>query len=120
MVLDALKPWSHYEILTRELESMGIRLNRSPPNIYFKVCPPLPSPVVCPPLPFLVRSPLPFPLLLEEVKRCGTPRSQKKKTGGVTINATIPLTKVRCLPPLSSMLCPLLFLPVEAEMSWEQ
>lgn len=36
MVLDALKPWSHYEILTRELESMGIRLNRKPPAIYFK------------------------------------------------------------------------------------
>lgn len=36
MVLDATKPWSHKEILTRELESVGIRLNRSPPNVYFK------------------------------------------------------------------------------------
>ena len=54
MVLDALKPWSHYEILTREMESMGIRLNRSPPNIYFK----------------------------------------KKKTGGLTINSVVPLTKM--------------------------
>mmetsp|Transcript_2535 Transcript_2535/g.5652 ORF Transcript_2535/g.5652 Transcript_2535/m.5652 type:complete len:398 (+) Transcript_2535:177-1370(+) len=36
MVLDAIKPWYHKEILTRELESVGIRLNRSPPNIYFK------------------------------------------------------------------------------------
>ena len=33
------------EILTRELESVGIRLNRRPPDIYFKkkktVCAPL-------------------------------------------------------------------------------
>ena len=36
MVLDATKPWSHKEILTRELESVGMRLNRDPPNIYFK------------------------------------------------------------------------------------
>ena len=36
MVLDATKPWSHKEILTRELESVGMRLNREPPNIYFK------------------------------------------------------------------------------------
>ena len=36
MVLDAGKPWSHYQILTLELESMGIRLNRPPPAIYFK------------------------------------------------------------------------------------
>ena len=36
MVLDATKPWSHREILTRELESVGMRLNRSPPNIYFR------------------------------------------------------------------------------------
>lgn len=28
MVLDATKPWGHKEILTRELESVGIRLNR--------------------------------------------------------------------------------------------
>ena len=36
MVLDASKPTGHKEILTRELESVGIRLNRSPPNIFFK------------------------------------------------------------------------------------
>ncbi len=36
MVLDATKPWSHKEILTRELEAVGMRLNRDPPNIYFK------------------------------------------------------------------------------------
>jgi ribosome-interacting GTPase 1 len=36
MVLDANKPLYHKEILTRELESVGIRLNRSAPNIYFK------------------------------------------------------------------------------------
>lgn len=52
MVLDATKPMSHKQILTAELESMGIRLNRSPPNIYFK----------------------------------------KRKAGGMSINATLPLT----------------------------
>lgn len=52
MVLDAVKPHSHRDILTRELESVGIRLNRSPPQIYFK----------------------------------------RKKTGGVSINSTVPLT----------------------------
>ena len=36
MVLDATKPLYHKEILTRELESVGIRLNCAPPNIYFK------------------------------------------------------------------------------------
>lgn len=36
MVLDATKPWSHKEILTRELEAVGMRLNRDPPNIYFR------------------------------------------------------------------------------------
>ena len=36
MVLDAGKPHYHREILTRELESVGIRLNRSPPNITFR------------------------------------------------------------------------------------
>jgi len=28
MVLDATKPWGHKEILTRELESVGIRINK--------------------------------------------------------------------------------------------
>ncbi|KAG7669768.1 hypothetical protein Ndes2526B_g06120 [Nannochloris sp. 'desiccata'] len=54
MVLDAGKPHYHREILTRELEAVGIRLNRSPPNITFK----------------------------------------KKKTGGMTITALVPLTHV--------------------------
>ncbi|KAG2432719.1 hypothetical protein HYH02_012853 [Chlamydomonas schloesseri] len=52
MVLDATKPLYHKQILTRELEAVGIRLNRSPPNIYFK----------------------------------------KRKTGGISINSTVPLT----------------------------
>lgn len=52
MVLDATKPYYHKEILTRELESVGMRLNRDPPNVYFK----------------------------------------KRKSGGVSINSTLPLT----------------------------
>lgn len=36
MVLDASKPDVHREILTRELESVGMRLNRGAPNIYFR------------------------------------------------------------------------------------
>ena len=36
MVLDATKPFYHKEILTRELEAVGMRINRDPPNIYFK------------------------------------------------------------------------------------
>jgi ribosome-interacting GTPase 1 len=28
MVLDATKPWHHKDILTRELEAVGMRLNR--------------------------------------------------------------------------------------------
>ena len=28
MVLDATKPWHHRDILTRELEAVGMRLNR--------------------------------------------------------------------------------------------
>jgi uncharacterized protein len=35
MVLDAGKPHYHKEILTKELESVGIRLNRNAPNISF-------------------------------------------------------------------------------------
>ena len=37
MVLDASKSHGHKEILTRELESCGIRLNKRPPNVYFKL-----------------------------------------------------------------------------------
>merc|ERR1711920_434035 len=36
MVLDASKSERHKEILTRELEAVGLRLNRRPPNIFFK------------------------------------------------------------------------------------
>lgn len=39
MVLDGARESNnqHRNILTRELETMGIRLNQSPPDIYFKV-----------------------------------------------------------------------------------
>jgi small GTP-binding protein len=37
MVLDASKSHGHKDILTRELESCGIRLNKRPPNVYFKL-----------------------------------------------------------------------------------
>lgn len=37
MMLDATKPNVHRELLERELESVGIRLNKRKPNIYFKV-----------------------------------------------------------------------------------
>jgi len=36
MVLDATKKDIHRDLLERELESVGIRLNQRPPNIYFK------------------------------------------------------------------------------------
>lgn len=36
MVLDATKKDIHRDLLERELESVGIRLNTAPPNIYFK------------------------------------------------------------------------------------
>lgn len=36
-MLDATKPNVHRELLERELESVGLRLNRAKPNIYFKV-----------------------------------------------------------------------------------
>lgn len=36
MVLDASKPHAHREILTAELESVGIRLNRPAPAIFFR------------------------------------------------------------------------------------
>ncbi|XP_045771796.1 developmentally-regulated GTP-binding protein 2 [Maniola jurtina] len=37
MMLDATKPYVHRQLLERELESVGIRLNKNKPNIYFKV-----------------------------------------------------------------------------------
>ncbi|KAF2301000.1 hypothetical protein GH714_019155 [Hevea brasiliensis] len=36
MVLDASKSEGHRQILTRELEAVGLRLNKRPPQIYFK------------------------------------------------------------------------------------
>lgn len=36
MMLDATKPNVHRDLLEKELESVGIRLNRQKPNIYFK------------------------------------------------------------------------------------
>ena len=33
MVLDATKPHSHKDILTKELEAVGVRLNRNPPDV---------------------------------------------------------------------------------------
>jgi small GTP-binding protein len=36
IVLDVLKPLEHKRIIERELEAYGIRLNKEPPNIYFK------------------------------------------------------------------------------------
>ena len=37
MMLDAGKGEKERELLEKELESVGIRLNKKPPNIYFKV-----------------------------------------------------------------------------------
>ncbi len=37
MMLDATKPNVHRDLLTYELESVGIRLNKQKPNIYFKI-----------------------------------------------------------------------------------
>lgn len=37
MVLDATKPEDQRQILERELEAVGIRLNKKPPNISFKI-----------------------------------------------------------------------------------
>lgn len=36
IVLDVLKPLQHKRLLEYELEGFGIRLNKKPPNIYFK------------------------------------------------------------------------------------
>jgi hypothetical protein len=73
----------------RELETVGLRLNKKPPNIYFRkkvgqssprsprLFPPVPPHVLPPPPPFL--PPLP-PL---------------QKDGGVKFNSTVALTRVR-------------------------
>lgn len=53
MMLDATKPNVHRDLLEKELESVGIRLNKQKPNIYFK----------------------------------------QKKGGGLSFNATCPLTR---------------------------
>lgn len=36
MVLDVLKPLHHKKLLEHELEGFGLRLNKQPPNIYYK------------------------------------------------------------------------------------
>ena len=36
MVLDVMKPLAHKRILEHELEGFGLRLNKQPPNIYYK------------------------------------------------------------------------------------
>lgn len=36
MMLDATKPYVHRQLLEKELECVGIRLNKKKPNIYFK------------------------------------------------------------------------------------
>jgi ribosome-interacting GTPase 1 len=36
IVLDVLRPLMHKKIIENELEGFGIRLNKDPPNIYFK------------------------------------------------------------------------------------
>ena len=35
IVLDAAKPMTHKRIIEKEMEGMGIRLNKKPPNIIF-------------------------------------------------------------------------------------
>ena len=37
IVLDAMKPVTHKRLIEKELEGFGIRLNKQPPNIYFKM-----------------------------------------------------------------------------------
>eukprot|EP00887_Chlorella_sp_A99_P006467 scaffold3.g6467.t1 len=68
MVLDAGKPHYHREILTRELESVGIRLNRGPPAIYFKKA----------------------RTRRRNEEECR--RGAAKKTGGIAVNSMLPLT----------------------------
>lgn len=36
IILDVLKPLGDKKLIEKELEGFGIRLNKSPPNIYFK------------------------------------------------------------------------------------
>lgn len=36
IVLDVLKPLEHKRIIEKEVEGFGIRLNKQPPNIWFK------------------------------------------------------------------------------------
>ena len=36
IVLDALKPMTHKLLIEKELHGFGIRLNQSPPDIYYK------------------------------------------------------------------------------------
>ncbi|KAB2079099.1 hypothetical protein ES319_A06G208700v1 [Gossypium barbadense] len=64
MVLDASKSEGHRQILTRELESVGLRLNKRPPQVISFLT------VVC------------------------VIYFKKKKTGGISFNSTLPLTHV--------------------------
>jgi ribosome-interacting GTPase 1 len=36
LVLDATKPVTHLSIVENELHGFGIRLNKKPPNVYFR------------------------------------------------------------------------------------
>lgn len=36
LCLDVLKPLHHKKLIEHELEGFGLRLNKQPPNIYFK------------------------------------------------------------------------------------
>lgn len=36
LCLDVLKPLNHKKLIEHELEGFGLRLNKQPPNIYFK------------------------------------------------------------------------------------
>lgn len=71
MMLDATKKDVHRELLEKELESVGIRLNKQKPNIYFKV--------------------------REGLKNNNTLNIscfKIKKGGGLSFNSTCPLTKI--------------------------
>jgi len=39
IVLDSTRPMKHKRIIEKELEGFGIRLNKSPPNIEFRIKP---------------------------------------------------------------------------------
>lgn len=79
MMLDATKPYVHRQLLEKELESVGIRLNKPKPNIYFKV--------------FFVS----FSLNASRKNYIFNREFlfiQVKKGGGLSFNSTCPLTKI--------------------------